>query len=498
MITILDRLFGVFIGVEFREESLIVTILKNSLSGISLLSSSSFPFKDDEMTIAAIKEHINKYAPDTGRVFVSIPDRWALIKFTEVPSTKGKDALLNMMKYEIERHIPFDIDTVLHDFQIVEEKASTYNVVFVTLQKSRADLIREFLGKLSLEPHSITVSSFAALNSIELSGAAAGGWLSIIGIMPGHSVLGEKDETNVSFYIDKTKVGLAVVRNGYCLDVRSFPHGHEVPADALSDNIYAYLTDIKTELDIKGYKKLIVSGDRSILPELAGELSEKTGADAVTVKPVPKFTRSPESADTKDMAPSIGGCFGELGIGRHKINILPHKHDYEIRGVTSLATKVFAFIVILLIVGIVATQSFKQREVLNRINEELKKNEPKVVQYRELSAEFKSYKQQDDFLAAIRESEMTLEVLAELSRMLPDDTWISNLQYKRGRYKYIGNVVGEVILGGFSDSSSKLISILEGSPFFENAKFVGSIKKTRGKEGFKIKASVIKPAGGEG
>ena len=43
MTTILDRLFGVFIGIEFREDSLVVSLLKNGLSGISLLSSSSFP-----------------------------------------------------------------------------------------------------------------------------------------------------------------------------------------------------------------------------------------------------------------------------------------------------------------------------------------------------------------------------------------------------------------------------------------------------------------------
>jgi Tfp pilus assembly PilM family ATPase len=495
MITILDRLFGIFIGIEFREDSLVVSLLKNSLSGIRLLSSSSFPMRDDEVTLAAIREHIERHSPGTGRVFVSIPDRWALIKFTEVPSIKGKgkDALPNLMKYEIERHIPFDIDTVLYDFQILEETASTYTVAFVTVQKKRVEHVREFLQKLSLEPHSITVSSFALLNSIELGGIAAGGWQSIVGIVPGGSVFGGKGESVVSLHIDASAVRLAVLRNGYCQHLRTFSMPPEGQAGDLPGLVSDYLDEVKSELDISSYHKLIVSGDDQLLPGLAAGVSERTGAEAVTVEPIPSFPEIPESVEKKNLPSSIGGAFGELGIGRYRINILPHKLDYEIKRVASFATKVFAGVVILLLIGIVSVQSYKQKDLLNRIDEELRKNEPKIARYMELSAEFRAYKEQSDFLTAIKSSEITLEVLAELSRLLPDDTWISNLQYNGPRFKDGEGGAGELLLSGYSDSAPKLISILEGSAYFESVEFVGTIKKARGKEGFKIKASVTGP-----
>jgi hypothetical protein len=494
MITILDRLFGVFIGIEFREDSLVVSLLRNGLSGISLLSSSSFPMSDDDANIADIREHIERHSHGAGRVFVSIPDRWALIKFAEVPSTKGrgKDALPNLMKYEIERHIPFDIDTVIYDFQIVDETASTYTVVFVTVQKSRVEHVREFLHKLSLEPHSITVSSFALLNSIELSGITAGGWQSIIGIVPGNSVLGVKGEPVVSLHIDTEVVRLAVLKDGYCQRLRTFPIQPE-GQEGLPGSVSDYLDELRAELNISSYCKLIVSGDDKLLSGIAAGVSERIGAEAVTVEPLPRFSEAPVSVETKDLPSSIGGSLGELGIGRYKINVLPHKHDYEIKRVASLVTKVFAVIIILLLIGIVSVQSYKQNEFLKGIDEELKKNEPMIAQYMELSSEFRAFKEQGDFLSSIRNSEVTLEVLAELSRLLPDDTWISTLQYTGPRFKDGVVGAGEVVLGGYSGSASKLISIMEGSVYFEKVEFVGSIKKAREKEGFKIKTSVMRP-----
>lgn len=491
----LDKLFGVFTGVEFRDDSLTVSILKNGLSGISLISSASFPFKDDDMTISAIREHLKRHSAGSGRVFVTIPDRWALIKFTDVPSAKGKgrDALPNMMKYEIERHIPFDMDTVLYDFQVVQEKDPDCTVVFVTLLKSRAEKVSEFLKKLSLEPNGITVSSFAVLNSVELGGIHAGGWKSITGITSGSAHPAKKGEINISVYIDKAGASLAVIRNGYALRVRSFPCGQDDPADALSADILGYLSDVKTELDLDGYKKLMVSGDDSIFPGLASGLSSRTGAAIVAAKALPRFTGSMGAKDAKDLAPSVGGCFGELGIGKYKINILPHKLDYERNRAASLAAKILAFIAISLVVLIGVSGFLKQKELLQRIDAELKKNEPKIVQYRNLSAELESYRKQDDFLAAVQGSELTIEVLAELSKILPDDTWISNLQYGRPVRSDKDAPPGELMIGGYSDSASKLISVLEASPLFENVQFVGSINKTKDKEGFKIKANVVKP-----
>ena len=55
----------------------------------------------------------------------------------------------------------------------------------------------------------------------------------------------------------------------------------------------------------------------------------------------------------------------------------------------------------------------------------------------------------------------TIEVLDQLSQLIPDDTWLTRLEIKQGK----------VHIEGFSLSSSSLIAILEASSHFSNARF---------------------------
>ncbi|MEW6715527.1 MAG: pilus assembly protein PilM, partial [Nitrospirota bacterium] len=172
------------LGIEFKEDSIIFTHLKNSLSGMRALSSATFPFKGDDEIISAIKEHLSRRGIRTKRIFASIPDKWAIIKFTELPLARerGKDALSQLMRYEIERHIPFQIEDVNYDFQVVEERDTAAKVVFAVVPKGKLDAVNEFLHKLSLQPDVITISSFAVLNALEMSGVSIGGWREVAGI----------------------------------------------------------------------------------------------------------------------------------------------------------------------------------------------------------------------------------------------------------------------------------------------------------------------------
>jgi len=76
---------------------------------------------------------------------------------------------------------------------------------------------------------------------------------------------------------------------------------------------------------------------------------------------------------------------------------------------------------------------------------------------------------------------------------LPSDTWITNLDYKGVSYEGGKKSAGEIVISGFSASSSRLISLLEDSPLLEQVVFVGPIRKVMEKEDFKIKAYLISP-----
>lgn len=70
-----------------------------------------------------------------------------------------------------------------------------------------------------------------------------------------------------------------------------------------------------------------------------------------------------------------------------------------------------------------------------------------------------------------------IELLNELTRLLPDDAWLQDLQYD-------GDTVS---LGGFAKSASPLLQVLANSPYFENPQFLSAIAKLPdGKEAFRI------------
>jgi general secretion pathway protein L len=132
----------------------------------------------------------------------------------------------------------------------------------------------------------------------------------------------------------------------------------------------------------------------------------------------------------------------------------------------------------------------QEREELDRLLLQVKAKKPEVEAIEALQ------KRRDLLEKEVREFETTradevgkLEVLKELSGILPPTAWIWNIKLK----------AKEVDLSGFADSASDLIGILDKSPFFERVKFASPVtKETRlfganvVKERFKITADIEK------
>ena len=69
-------------------------------------------------------------------------------------------------------------------------------------------------------------------------------------------------------------------------------------------------------------------------------------------------------------------------------------------------------------------------------------------------------------------------VIDEVTRLLPDNTWLKSFQYANGKLQ----------IQGISSSASALIAILEASQLFNNTRFVSPVTQDRstGLERFQI------------
>ena len=491
----MNKLFGTYLGLEFREDSVILTYVNNSLSGMSILSSSKFPLRGMIEDLDEIKEYISQHGKDLRGTFVSLPDKWAITKFIHVPAARGRGTLDQLMSFEIERHIPFNLEDVVYDFQVIEEKDKTYTVMFTVVRKQKVDFVLDTLEKMALNPDLLTTSSFAVYNAIELSGEPSGGWRHVIGIARS-DVLGKKNETNVLLYTEKGYLVAALIQGGLCRDIKTI-YFDEDQSDVIINEVIQHINDLKSPLSIKKFDRLILSGNNSAIALNVDALKDNMGVDITKINELGGFSKTMNDTEYKGITSSVGACLIGLGMGTFRIDMLPHKRQLSARKSAPVTTQIFAGVIVILILSIAAAEYVKTKKFLEEINETLKANEPEIAKVEEITSNINLLSEKRDLLQNINDNAVAMDVLAELSRILPKDSWITNLNYKGINVLENKKENAELVVSGFAVTSSALIPLLEDSPFFEKVEFVGTIKKTKEKEGFKLKARIINPGSEE-
>ncbi|MBI4688183.1 MAG: pilus assembly protein PilM [Nitrospirae bacterium] len=475
-------LLKTYCAIEFKDDSAIVVCLHNRLSGAVILAYASFALNDEG--IAEIKRFIDKYNADRNNVFVSIPYRWAVTKFMDIPLPPGKSSVGQLMQFEVQRHIPFQIDDVSYDFSVLDKKDASCRVVFAAVQKQRIENIKNILEGLSLKPKNINISAFSLFNSLVLSGTKAGGWQDITGIKKRPDIFSRKGETTVSLFFEENEAILSVVRDTSCLLLKNFTYERLKDAEGIS----SVIKDTLSELSIQKAERIIISGRLSVFPDLPNSLKDKTGIETVVLSPLSQFFPKEKAEESQWLMPAIGACFSQEGLN---INLLSAKPIKEGKSIGLLVTKLSLFLILFLAVGIVGGQIRNEKKRLSLIEDTLKKNETDVAYVEKLSKEIKASEKQKGFLLGLKDSDITLDVLLELSNILPADSWVTNLSYNKSKNTDDKTFSGEILLGGYAQSASTLISMLENSPLFEKVEFVGPVTKAKEKEGFRIKARVV-------
>ncbi len=496
MTTLQDRFSRTSVALEFKEDSFIISFFKSDLSGVNLQSSSSFPLNDDDKAIAEINEFISRFTFDHNNIFVCIPHKWAIIKFIDVPPAKGKgkNALSQLMKFEIGRHIPFEVDDVFYDFQLIEKSETAYTIMFASVFKEKIDYVKGFLDKIFLKPRIITLSPFAALNAVEYSGYTVGGWQELLGLSRKPDIIGRKGKLCLSLSFDKNDINIFVIKNGLPMLFRSSHLDPDQHSNELAENIVSKINSILADLSIERVDRIILSGSIYQKADLPDVLRSKLETDVKTVNPVSLLFYGEPSENAHILTPSLGVYYAGLGIGSLKFNLLPHKTDIVLKKTGTLLAKVSIPLIIILIFGIFTAEIVHEKTVLSRIEKQIIANDPEVKIIEKISAESEVFMQKRDFLGSVRNDKTLLNILTELSEIIPPDAWLINFNYKTSSGKEKDISKRELIISGFAASSSVLISLLEDSSFFEKVEFVGPITKKMNKEGFKIRADVISSA----
>ena len=171
-----------------------------------------------------------------------------------------------------------------------------------------------------------------------------------------------------------------------------------------------------------------------------------------------------------------------------KCNLLPQQlHDQPNR----LKRMVNGFLILLLlgfIVLIAVLPIWMKQQYSLELEREVKQTSQAAAEVQALKKDAEDLLRDTDFLLEKKSNEpVVVELINELSIRIPDDTWLTNINYRHRKLQ----------INGQSPSASKLIEIIEASPLFENASFVSPVNQDRntGLERFQIATDIV--SGGE-
>jgi general secretion pathway protein L len=165
-------------------------------------------------------------------------------------------------------------------------------------------------------------------------------------------------------------------------------------------------------------------------------------------------------------------------------NLLPEKYRPAKSPWPRIANIALAVIIVVLIGTLAMLPILSARSEAENLEEQVRKTGKTAKEVEDLRQQADNLLHQTRFLQNKKRTEPVLvDMLEELSRVIPDNTWLNGLQYKDRR----------IVVQGQSPSASSLIELIEASAHFKNTSFVSPVTKDSGSglERFQIASDVI-------
>jgi type IV pilus assembly protein PilM len=165
-------------GLDIGSSAIKAVELVQGKNGYALKSYAMVPLDRDvisEGTIrkpasvaAAIKECVNKAGISASGAVVSVSGRDSIVKRVPLPRVNSKE-LADAILLEAEHHIPFAIDEVFLDYQVVGQTANSMSVVLVATKKLKVLEYVAAVEDAGFEATVVDLDAFAIQNQYELS-----------------------------------------------------------------------------------------------------------------------------------------------------------------------------------------------------------------------------------------------------------------------------------------------------------------------------------------
>jgi type IV pilus assembly protein PilM len=291
--------------------------------------------KDPEAAAAAINELFKTYNIRDQNVAISIGGYSVIVKKISV-QTMSEDQLQDTIQFEAEQYIPFDINDVNLDFQILGENEQNPNQMTVLLVAAKKDMIEDYINlvhRAGLNPCLIDVDAFALQNIYEICYDTEdenvalidiGASKTSLNILRGNSSVFMRDVSLGCSHINQRIISLIDCSAEEAEQIKNSDHSERISAEDLGEIISSVVEDwcseIRRALDFfystypdDQIKTIILSGGGANIEEFRQLLSAEASADVEIIKPFETFAINGDNLDQQyleQVAPQAAICMG--------------------------------------------------------------------------------------------------------------------------------------------------------------------------------------------
>lgn len=459
-------MFDSFLGIDFREDRVILSVLKGSIGRVRLINLEVLPFtsgENKEEQELLIKNRINELLSKNGirkdRVIFSIPRDRLIYRFMRFPPAV-KENLRKVIEYESPKYVPFEKGEALFDFQILKEDKEGIEIFSAFAKKKEIEYYLSLLKSIGVKPQLLQVPIGSVLTLFQY-----------------HQKINEA-EFILLIEMEKDFWEVNILKKGILRESILLPM-----EEGEKPNLKAvfHMAGMKGD-EIKASRVYIYGGN------LDEKKIEEIGLKPIRV-PLEKVSFWKTDLQSQAFYTSIGLPLCGLVKPSLELNLLPPEmriHKIQIwKPVFYVTLLITLLLSILLPVGEWVGYRAKLQEIKvleNGIKPEVSAVEALEKERGEL------LKEVSEFEKIAKEEISKIEILKEITKILPPSVWVWNLKYKSN----------EIEINGFADSASDLIPIMDRSPWFEKVEFSAPITKEKlmsggemkEKERFKIKARI--------
>ena len=308
--------------------------------------------------VPALMDIVREKGIHPGPVAISLSGQMVFPRFSAIPAAGGDEKFEQMIRYEIEQNVPFPIDEMVCDWQVLGATENGDKAVMIVAAKvEQVEAITDAVASVGFRPELVDVAPLAFTNAVRASNGGDGtcAILLDIGAKTTSLVIVENDKVyNRSIPIGGKNITRDIaqalgctaeeaealkIEKGY-VSLGGVVEDEDQAADRISKVCRAIMTRLQAEISrsVNFYRsqqgggapvKLYLTGGTALLPQVDKFFAEALKIEVEFFNPfsfigvAPGVDQDALGSDGAFLAPTTGLALHMTGAARFAINLLP-------------------------------------------------------------------------------------------------------------------------------------------------------------------------------